>query len=131
VDSVIAHYRNLLLKLLESPKIPFDANLRRTLPSKSGIYRVFEIGSEWYQSVYFGKTGNLQNRVYGDLLMGNLPRHTLKRKLIGTGEFADKAAAKQYLKGKCFVQVLPIGDDHERTLFEHFAIAILRPMSND
>ena len=131
MDSVIAHYKDLLLRLFASPKLAFDENLRRSLPNKGGVYRVFEKGINWDRSRYFGKTGDLQNRVYGDLLMGNLPRHTLKRKLIESGEFADKAAAKEYLKAKCYVQILPIDDENERTLFEHFAIAILKPESND
>ncbi len=131
MDSVITHYKDLLQELLTSPKLAFDENLRRSLPNKGGVYRVFEKQCDWDKSRYFGKTGDLQNRVYGDLLMGNLPRHTLKRKLIGSGDFADKAAAKQYLRDKCYVQILPIADENERTLFEHFAIAILKPESND
>ena len=131
MDTVILLYKNSLTRLLDSPHLQFNENLRRSLPNIGGVYRVFEKGADWQKSIYFGKTGNLQNRVYGDLLMGNLPRHTLKRKLVDLGRFIDKANVKQYLKESCSVQVLAIDNDYERTLFEHFAIAILRPESND
>ena len=131
MNIIINHYRDLLLRLLVVPQVPFDKNLHGTLPHKGGVYRVFESGADWKNSVYVGKSGDLQNRLYNDLLMGNLSSHPLKKKLIKTGRFADAVAVKQYLRDKCVAQFLLIAADNERTLFEHFAIAVLRPDFND
>ena len=131
MESIIARYKELLQTLLAAPPIPFDESLHSALPTQGGVYRIFEKGADWQRSVYVGKTGDLQNRVYGNHLMGNRRASTLKRKLIRYGKCADENDVKEYLKDKCLLQFLVVADDAERTSFEHFAVAILRPRYND
>lgn len=131
MESIIAQYKDWLKKLLAETPLPFDGNLRGALPTQGGVYRVFEKGSDWQGSVYVGKTGNLQERIYSNHLMGNRRASTLKRKLIKYGDCADEADVKSYLKSGCLMQFLVVVDETERTFFEHFAIAVLRPRYND
>jgi excinuclease UvrABC nuclease subunit len=131
MNETIAHYLNNLLTLVSITQIPFDENLHGTLPTVGGIYRVFEFGADWRSSIYVGKTGNLQDRVYRNLLMGDAQPHTLKRKLIASRRFADDNVIKQFFKERCLVQLFQLADERERSLLEHFAIAILKPEFND
>ncbi len=131
MNEAIQHYLSRLLTLVSSTQIPFIGNLYGTLPTVGGIYRIFEFGADWSSSIYVGETGNLQNRVYHNLLMGNRQVHTLKSKLIATGEFQNEDVVKQYLNDRCLIQICQLADERERSLFEHFAIAILKPKYND
>ena len=126
MEATIARYKELLQTLLASPVFPFDDNLRNALPTAGGVYRIFETGTDWQDSVYIGKSTNLQNRVYGNHLMGNRRASTLKRKFIESGRYADENAVKHYLREKCSVQFITVDDDAERTSLEHFAVAIVR-----
>ena len=130
IESIIEKHESTLVELVNQRYLKFDNKLRSRLPSQGGVYRVIDGGENLYHVIYVGQTKNLQNRVYNDLLMGNLPRHTLKRKLVNSGIYPDKKAAKDYLKEKCMVQYVEIYDVINRKLFEHFAIAILRPEWN-
>jgi cell division protein FtsB len=125
------HIEEYCLFTTQSPSIPFNENLHKILPIEGGVYRVFEISSDWKESIYVGKTGNLRERIYTDLFMGAPEVHTLKRKLIQNAGFPNKEAVKEYLKNKCRIQYLEIPDESERNLFEHFTISILRPRFND
>lgn len=131
IESIIAPYKELLQILLANPSFPFDENLHRSLPLGGGVYRIFEIGSDWQTSIYIGKSNNLQNRIYRSHLMGIRQVSTLKRKLIRQGHYVDENAVKQYLKDRCLVQFVIVNDKNERTAFEHFATATLKPRYND
>ncbi|NIV65592.1 MAG: hypothetical protein GWN40_05395 [Nitrosopumilaceae archaeon] len=72
--------------------------------------------------------GTVSNR---NLLMGDPQAHTLKRKLLATERFENESAVKQYLKERCLVQIFQLADEKERSFFEHFTIAILKPEYND
>jgi len=63
--------------------------------------------------------------------MGDRRASTLKRKLIASGFCQDEEGVKRYLQEKCWVQVVLIPDANERTSFEYFAAAILKPTYND
>ena len=130
MEATIARYKELLQTLLASPVFPFDDNLRNALPTAGGVYRIFET-HRLENSVYIGKSTNLQNRIYGNHLMGNRRASTLKRKFIESGRYADENAVKHYLREKCSVQFITVDDDAERTSLEHFAVAIVRPAFND
>ncbi len=121
----------MLEELLTSNPIRFDQRLHSSLPNKSGVYRIFEIISQDFKSVYVGKSVDLQNRIHGNHLMGNRRGSTLKRKLIENNIFLDEEAVKNYLKHKCLVQYILVPDDCTLNGFEHFAIAILQPKIND
>lgn len=133
MDSTIARYRDLLDRLLARPSIPFDGKLHGALPIKGGVYRIHEKGADWQRSVYVGKSGCLHERIYRNHFMGNLESSTLKRRLIKSRLCDNEAAAKQYLKDRCSVQVLTddIIDSSDRASFEHFSLAILKPRFND
>lgn len=131
MDIIIQNYVDKLQKLISTPPYPFDGNLRRNLPIDGGVYRIFEDSSNWKESIYIGTTRNLRERIYNNLLMGERRSHTLKRKLIKNAGFTNEKAVKQYLKRKCRVQFLELKDKCERTLFEHFAISVLKPKFND
>lgn len=131
MNETIEHYLNDLLTLVSSTQIPFDENLHGTPPPVGGIYRVFEFGADWHSSIYVDKTGNLQEHVYKNLLMGDAQAHTLKRKLLSSSRFVDDNAVKQFFKEKCLVNPFQLADERERSLLKHFAIAILKPVFND
>lgn len=131
VETIIAPYKKLLQTLLTSPELSFDVNLRSSLPSEGGVYRIFESDSDWQTSVYIGTSNNLQNRIYRSHLMGIRQVSTFKRKLIEQGLFSDENAVKQYLKDKCKVQFITLSEKIDRLAFEHFAVAILKPRYND
>ena len=128
---IIQKYIEKLLILISSRHIPFDESLHGNLPTAGGVYRVFKRSSSWKESIYVGKTGNLRDRIYSNLLMGDSQAHTLKRKLIASGGLPNEEAVKRDLKDNCRVQYLEIADENERSLFEHFAISILKPKYND
>lgn len=131
VDKIIEGYKENLLSLLSGRQIPFDENLRSNLSTSAGVYRIFEVGANWRQSVYVGKSTNIKTRIYGDHFIGNPRASTLKRKLIDQGRFADEKEVKEYLRRECLVQWIEVEDDLNRTWLEHFAAAILRPGFND
>jgi len=131
MNEIIQHYINNLLTLVSGTQMAFDENLHGILPTVGGIYRVFELGADWRKSIYVGKTSNLRNRIHGNLLMGDSQAHTLKRKLVASNMFLDDNAVKQYFKERCLLQILQLADENERSLLEHFAIAILKPKYND
>ena len=89
IDIIQKHIEKLLI-LISSRHIPFNENLHRNLPTEGGVYRVFKIPSSWKESIYVGKTGNLHDRIYSNLLMGDAQAHTLKHKLITNAKLQDE-----------------------------------------
>lgn len=130
IDIIQKNIEKLLI-LISSRHIPFDDELHGSLPTAGGVYRVFEIPASWKESIYVGQTGNLRDRIYRNLLMGDSQAHTLKRKLIANAGLTDKETVKKYLKDNCRVQYLEMDDENERSPFEHFVISILKPKYND
>lgn len=130
IDIIQKNIEKLLI-LISSRHIPFDVGLHGNLPTAGGVYRVLEIPSSWKESIYVGKTGNLRDRIYRNLLMGESKAHTLRRKLISNNGLSDEETVKKYLKDNCGIQYLEIEDENERSLFEHFVISILKPKYND
>ena len=132
MEETILRLTKLLHTFLDSPVIPFDHNLKHSLPKNGGVYRLFETQNlDWQNSIYIGKSIDLQRRIYTNHLMGNRQASTLKRKMIKSGEYIGEIAVKKYLIEKCSLQVITIEDVSERIAFEHFAIAILKPIFND
>jgi hypothetical protein len=129
MNEAIARYTIMLQRLMERPWLPFDNQLRPGLPMTAGVYRILETNGQ--ETVYIGRSMNLQNRIYRNHLMGNRRASTLKNKLINCGICIDENTVKDYLCDTCLVQFLTIEDAAECKSFEHFAIAILRPKHND
>lgn len=114
--------------LIASPKIRFDGELHGSIPAMGGVYRIMGCDPA---ADYVGKSTNMQSRVYRSHFMGNREVSTLKRKLIRGKHYDDENGVKEYFFRNCTVQFIEIADEAERNSFEHFAIAILRPIFND
>lgn len=130
-ESIISEYKNLLNTLVSNTRQLFNDNLHHSLSKKGGVYRIFEYGSTWQNSVYVGQAINLHNRIYRNHFLGSKRVSTLKRKLIKTGRFKNEKTVKRYFKTNCFVQYIVIEGKPLRNSFEHFAISILKPQYND
>jgi hypothetical protein len=129
MEARISRFQKLLEELLQAKPtllLPMMICAPSTLPAHGAVYRIIEKGSDWQNSVYVGRTGNLSDRLYRNHIMGQ----GLKGKLVADGKCADSEAAKRYLQS-CSVQYVFLEDDHFRKLFEHFVIAILQPTYND
>lgn len=127
MDSIIGEFKNLLISLISSPQLAFDDRLHASLPEKGGVYRIFEKGAIWQNSIHVGEAGNLRQRIYTNQLHGDEMASSVKKKLIGSGKCKDMEEARQYLKDRCFVQYIFIEDESLRKFFEHFATSILKP----
>lgn len=128
---LIKTYLEKLSKLRNSRSISFDSKIHKTLPVKGGVYRILEKRDNKRISIWVGKTNNLQRRIYRAHLMGNRGASSLKKKLIKRNICSNETNVKKYLRKKCKVQFLVIRDKNESSLFEHFAIAVLKPKFND
>jgi len=130
----ISTYRALLARLLTSQALPFDSNLRGSLPERPGIYRIFESDGDTLEALRAGRTkvaaGGLRQRVYQNHLMGDQDGN-LRAQLVNDGKCVDKDAAKEYLRERCRVQYLVIENEEERKCAEHFMLAILKPKYSD
>jgi len=130
-DDVIQRYLVELKALLSSEKLRFDEELHGKLTLAPGVYRVFRTEEDWMTTMYVGRSVNLKDRIYYNLLMGDAGAHTLKNKLINSDVCREERDAKMYLKESCMCQYRVIEEKRERGLFEHFAIAVLKPEFND
>ncbi len=132
IDHVINEYYSTVLKmLLASVRIAFDKDLQDNLQNVSGVYRIIERNDDIGQTIYVGQSSDLKKRLYSNLFTGKAGNHTLIKKLINKGRFANEQDVKIYLESKCLFQVHIIEQERERKLFEHFAISIFRPIYND
>ncbi len=118
-----------LVKLLGSRPIPFDDDVRGTLPEVHGIYRIFDPRNA-LQTIRAGRTktaaGGLRQRVYQNHLMGDQAGN-LRAQLVAGGTCTDLEAAKRFVRESLAVQVLAVEDDEDRAWLEHFMLGVLRP----
>lgn len=133
IDPVInEYYIDIFKKFLSNDKIEFSNDMQGDLQNISGVYRIIEkSGNGSEQTIYIGESSDLQRRLYSDLLKGNSKSHTLIKKLIKKGLYANAEGVKMFLKSKCSCQFQIIKKERERKFFEHFAISIFRPTYND
>jgi excinuclease UvrABC nuclease subunit len=124
-------FSSLLQELVDAPVIAFINLKSSTLPTKPGVYRIFETNDELPTTIYVGESENLSNRIYGNHLMGNTEASTLKRKLVKSGKYTNSEAVRAYLRQECSLQYVVLLNHKEKILFEHFAIAMLEPLLND
>jgi excinuclease UvrABC nuclease subunit len=129
MQEIIQKYVDQLSNLMSIAPISFEDDLRRKIPSRGGIYRIFELAT-FKESIYVGETDNLQNRLYNNLLMGNAKAHTLRNKIIKETGFSNEEAT-QYMKKNHHIQYLEVQDSKERRLLKHFVISVLKPSFND
>ena len=131
MDDTLVQYRGLLADLMSAEFVDFASGTTKSLPRTGGVYRVCKRGQSGIATIYVGKSKNLRRRVHGDHLLGDRVASTLKRKLIRDTPCEDEADVKQFLTDNCCVQYIEIEEERERTWFEHFAVAMLRPPCND
>ena len=124
-------YANKLKSLTESNRFRFsNSNIHSLLDKEGGIYRI-TANHDANKTLYIGKAKNIRQRLYSNLLMGQIRSHTLKRKFINAGKCTNQKTAKEYLKKRCSLQYITESDARERTFCGHYFIAILRPQFND
>ena len=131
METIIFKHKALLQKLLDKSANSFDNQLQGKLPTQGGVYRIFENGETWQNSIYVGKTNNIRRRVYKNHFMGSRQASTLRNKLARSFKYENESDINQYLQDNCLVQFLVISEDDNRTSLEHFAVAILHPKYND
>jgi excinuclease UvrABC nuclease subunit len=127
----ISKFSSLLQVLVDAPVIAFINLKPADLPTKPGVYRIFETDDELPATIYVGESENLSNRIYGNHLMGNTEASTLKKKLVKSGKFTDTKAVKEFLRAECSLQYVVLLEQKERIMFEHYAVAMLEPRFND
>ncbi len=121
-------------RLLRSPHLTFDSELRRSLPEDGGVYRIYDSEADPRETLRAGRTktaaGGLRQRVYGNHFMGNQPGN-LRAQLVRYGRCGTVEAAKEFIRNQCRVQVLVIKDEEARKWTEHFILSVLRPAYSD
>jgi len=146
MNTTISQYRRLLKKLLaiedERGKLGlrFDSSLIDHLPQSPGVYRIFEAGAAWNKSVYVGqsKVRTLRQRVKQHRDRPASSGAELKKWIETSGRATN---AVTFFRNNCRVQFVVLDDtvaaawglengEVARSLFEAFAIAVLRPVYN-
>lgn len=130
-EEVVQDYLERLQDLISCEKIRFDSDLHSALPKDAGVYRIIRANDETRTTLYVGTSKNLQDRLYSNLLMGDVTAHTLRNKLIKSKMCSNEEDIKNYLRNNCLIQFEIIPNKKERHYFEHFAISILKPQFND
>lgn len=131
MDETIAHYRDLVETLLQAESYRFDDELIENLDSRPGVYRVYENGSQGSESLFVGKSMNLQRRIVMDHFKGRSTRSEIRRKLLDREGIPEERLVTEYLQERCQVQCITLSDPRERAMLEHFAVAVLQPRLND
>ena len=131
IDNTIRSYLDLLNELIDQPHIPFAKEALQAFPRTGGVYRIVEQTKGDSVTIYVGQAKDLRRRIYRNHFHGPYRNSTFRRKLISTGDCENDDLIQEYLADKCYVCYLEIEDERQRNLFEHFAIAVLRPRYND
>ena len=125
----ISNLRRYLVALVSAPRIDFDGNLRASLPSQPGIYRITHRDFP-ETTIRAGRTKTakqgLKQRVYKNHFQGDQPGN-LGAQLVRRGECADLSAAKDHMRANFQVQVLVIEDSITRARAEYFMLSVLAP----
>lgn len=125
-NTVIKRYETAMQELLSNTPRSFAPDLNQHLPTSGGIYRVFEVDGNRHETLYIGRTRNLQQRLYDDLYQEQATM-TLRGILERNPEIQS---VKTYLEEHCMVQVAVVPNLEDRTYLTHFCIAVLRPSLN-
>lgn len=125
-DMIVKRYEAPLHELLSCVPRSFNENLPNHLPTNGGIYRVFTVDGPRHDTLYIGRTRNLQQRLYEDLYHG---RHTMTlRGILERNPEID--SVQEFLEESAHVQFAVVNSLEERTFVVHFAVAVLRPALN-
>ena len=134
VRHLLSHLRSFSRRknsLCDAERISLGAVLLHSrLSTQGGIYR---ITSAWApeKTLYVGKAKNIRQRIYSNLMKGQMRSHTFKRKLDKDGRCDGNSGAKAYLARNCYVQFILEPDARLRSQLEHYVIAALLPKFND
>ena len=131
IADTIGSYQILLNAMINGPLVPFTDETLKELPRTGGVYRIIEGSSNDNKTLYVGQSKDLRKRNYRNHYHGPNRRSTFRRKLLVSAECQNVDEIQEYLSSKCFLQYIEIDDKREKQLFEHYAIAALRPKYND
>ena len=106
-------------RLLCSQKYFFHELKPSDLPKAAGVYAIFNKDSG--ETLYVGRTKNLQQRLYTNHLMGTKTNARLKKYLTEDSSILDVETmndAKEYLKDYCYFQYIMVEDIRQRGQIE-------------
>ena len=106
-------------RLLCSQKHFFHELKPSDLPKEAGVYAIFDKDSG--ETLYVGRTKNVQQRLYTNHLMGTETNARLKKYLIEDTEMPDIKTtddAKEYIKEHCYFQYILVEEMRQRGQIE-------------
>ena len=112
-------YMKIELKKLLSADFRYFTNKYTDLKTK-GVYVIYEGDTV----IYIGESGNIHQRLYGNLLKGDYKSHTLRNKLYGYNGIQTDRDVNNYLMNKCRFKVLDVSF---RKRLEDFASSVINP----
>jgi len=122
LDNLIERLRKNLQSLIAVQEFP----LSQVRPSKSpGVYMLFFEG----ELQYIGSSGNLNQRIRGNLLSGNRESHTLINKLCVLRKW-NVSKAVSFLKSNSTIKLKGTDSEDDAKILEDILIAIYHPFYN-
>ena len=119
-----------LHELMTAAPVSFSDLTPAKVPVKTGVYLVMGDEGEGEEPYYIGRSGNLQERLYRNHLMGNEQASSLKKHVIADGRATDKEEAKQFLQRHCTARWIEVEEPRSCSALEAFCTAILTPKYN-
>ena len=124
LNAVVNTYTQQLETLLKSNLCSFKTTDRKTIPNKSGIYAIFEHGSDL---IYIGISGDIRRRIFGDHLTGDIKASAFRNNLSQHYNRKSEKAITDYITKNCTFKFMEL--DNPKYL-EHFAVSVLKPKLN-
>lgn len=123
----IVYLDKKLSELLQKNGLSFGG-IRKHIPKRGGVYLIsLKCNNQREIPLYVGLSGNLLQRIYQNHLMGDLRASSFKRHLINSSECKNKDEAKEYIKSRCLVRWISIGDKKKRGALEGYFLAMIFP----
>ena len=126
-QSWVAFVRTAYRNLLSSAPLPFSSMKPSRIPKEGGVYVITAKLDGREIPYYVGRSKNLSRRLYTNHLMGPLANARLKKYLVNTGECADIAAAKQFIRSSCIARWIIEPDIRKRGAIEGYVTGMLYP----
>jgi len=126
-EAVASYFTQMLRELMASRIFSFK-NVDFTLvPKKAGVYLILD---EQGEVIYIGRTANLNRRLLGDHMRGNVRGSQFRKALMQNYELKSEKQVSSYIKEKCSLKFKIVENIEERIRLEHFATAVLAPILN-
>jgi len=126
-EAATSYFTRMLNELMASQTFSFK-NVNSTLvPKRAGVYLIF---NEQNEVIYIGRTANLNRRLLGDHMRGNVRGSQFRRALMKNYGLKSEKQVSSYIKEKCSFKFKIVENIEERIRLEHFATAILAPVLN-